>query len=276
MKKIELSEIKKLEVEMLKIIDKICRENNIKYFAIGGTLIGAIRHDGFIPWDDDIDIGLTADNYSKLIELLEKYCDNNNVHYKILEDNKCGSYYYPFAKMVNTNTIVYEGMVGDENMGVFVDIFCFNPLPNNEKVAHKTYRKMKFIKDYGIKIINSNNDRTTKNYKKPFRKIVRFIEKNIIGQKRILNEYKKCYKKYSNCEPKYGISNWLTYNEKNELYEWNDFQEVINHKFENLEIMIPKEYDSVLRNCYGDYMKLPPEEDRIPQHTAEAYYRDKK
>ena len=274
MKKIELPEIKKLEVEMLKIIDKLCRNNNIQYFAIGGTLLGAIRHNGFIPWDDDIDIALTFENYQKLLKLLEKECINGK--FKILNDSNNKNYYYPFSKMVNCDTIVYEGMVGDENMGIFVDIFCLNPLPDDEQIAHKTYKKMRFIKDYGIKIINSNNDKTTKVYKRPFRKFVRFVEKYIIGSKNILKIYKNCYYKYLNCKPKYGIMNWFSYDEKNELYNWYDFQDIIDHQFEDMMIMIPKKYDSVLKKCFGDYMKLPPESERMPQHTACAYYRGKK
>ena len=97
MKKIELPEIKKLEVEMLKIIDKLCRNNNIQYFAIGGTLLGAIGHNGFIPWDDDIDIALTFENYQKLLKLLEKECINGK--FKILNDSNNKNYYYPFSKM---------------------------------------------------------------------------------------------------------------------------------------------------------------------------------
>ena len=105
MKKIEIDEQKKIMVEILEYFDKVCRENNINYSLIGGSLIGAIRHKGIIPWDDDIDVILTRENYLKIISLLEKENDNR---FKILTQNTCNDYSFPFPKLIDKRTYVVE------------------------------------------------------------------------------------------------------------------------------------------------------------------------
>lgn len=120
MKKITIEEAKKIELDILSYIDDFCKKNNIEYFINYGTLIGAVRHKGFIPWDDDIDISMTRENYDKFIE----YYKNDKSKYKLLalETNK--HYFNNFAKIVDSttridNTRIYKSYPS----GIFIDIF---------------------------------------------------------------------------------------------------------------------------------------------------------
>ena len=119
MQKLNLEEIQKIELDILIYLDKICKENNIKYYLSSGTLLGAIKYKGFIPWDDDIDVVLFRSDYLKLIDVLGK----NDEKYKILSIYNTEDYYYPFAKLVDTRTVLIENSKKIKDMGVYIDIF---------------------------------------------------------------------------------------------------------------------------------------------------------
>ena len=121
MQKLSLDEIKNSELLILDDIDRVCRKNNIKYSLAFGTLIGAVRHKGFIPWDDDIDIVMTRDNYDKFIHT---YINEKNENYSILNHEFDKNYYHQFTKVVdNRTTINNDNLREIKNMGVWVDVF---------------------------------------------------------------------------------------------------------------------------------------------------------
>ena len=105
MEEMTIEELRKIQIEMLEHIDTICEKHNLKYFLLGGTLIGAIRHKGYIPWDDDIDICMPREDYKKLIEIINTQEDNK---YTILNPYENEDYYYFFSKMVDNDTILIE------------------------------------------------------------------------------------------------------------------------------------------------------------------------
>lgn len=130
MKKMTEKEAKQCMINILSYIDNICRKNKINYSIYYGSLIGAIRHKGIIPWDDDIDIILLKKDYDKLIKILKA----QNNEYKILDETTDTKCVLPFAKLVNTKTYIeQDNMNKDNNMGLFVDIFCFNNFPAKTK-----------------------------------------------------------------------------------------------------------------------------------------------
>ena len=133
-----VEELQKIELEILKYIDKVCKENNLTYFLAYGTLIGAIRHKGFIPWDDDVDIQMPRDDYNKLCDILKE----ENGRYKLLDHKEGLGYIYPFAKVIDSNTRLIEtGLTETVNMGVYIDIFPIDGTPNDFKKRKKYLKK---------------------------------------------------------------------------------------------------------------------------------------
>lgn len=263
-------EQKKLMLEMLRYIDHICRKNNICYSLFAGSLIGAVRHEGFIPWDDDIDIILTFENFEKLKTIL----DNRTGRYQILKDGKGGEK-IGFTKLIDTKTCLMEKGYADnsENYGVFVDIFCYYPTSETESEQLKHYNRIKFLKNAFIrhKIITDDCQ---------FRKIIRYLCWNtisrLLGYKRIKRLFEKELLKYNSIESEFVVCNWPAYGCKKEVQLKKHTMEYMDAKFETLTVMIFKDYDKILRTTFGDYMKLPPKNERTPKHNMIVWWRDKK
>ena len=129
MKEIGIEELKRIQIGILKHLDAFCNENNLKYFMCGGTLLGAVRHKGFIPWDDDIDIMMKREDYDKLIELYPK---NDNSNFKLFSYELDKSFPYPFAKMDDFRTIFEEEINDSYKIGVNIDIFPIDYITEDE------------------------------------------------------------------------------------------------------------------------------------------------
>ena len=266
MKKMTRDEYKEILLGNLEYIDNICRKKNINYTVIGGSLIGAIRHNGMIPWDDDIDIALLRDDYDKLVKAIE---DDNNQSYVVNTWKNNDTYYYPYAKLINTSTFIKEKNLKEiNNYGLFVDIFPIDNVPNNFQrffyFRKKIYRKL---------ICGLTSDKV-KNEKFSFLKNIRiFVAKKIIGRDKILANYEKLCEKFNNTTCSLGMTPWFTYGRQNETWELKLFSKYIDKPFENLKVKVISDYDFLLKKVYGDYMILPPPEKRVT-HGIDAYWRD--
>lgn len=264
MKKMTHEECKKEMINILKYIDDICKENDIKYSLIDGSLIGAIRHKGIIPWDDDIDIGLLYNDYKKLIELLKK----DESKYKVLDNETCKNYYTIHTKLVSKKTHLVEKDYDEiDDMGIFVDIFVYMYVPENEKKRKKFFRKLVF------------NNKMISGLRKPnktenlylLRKLRYFFSKYVIGREKLYKENLKLYKKYNS--GRYIVSNFPQCSFKKEIQNADFFDEVIRAEFENIEVFISNKYDKFLKTKFGDYMKLPPKNERV-SHGLKAFWRN--
>lgn len=133
-------EIKKVELDALLYIRKICQQYHLRYYLAWGTLLGAVRHKGFIPWDDDIDIMMPRSDYERLLELVPSL---RHSYYKILSNPKNEDYYYTHAKMIDTRTLCVENDLQTiQNMGIWVDIFPLDGMPDKFKIH---YFKMRVL-----------------------------------------------------------------------------------------------------------------------------------
>lgn len=266
MKKLNQEEIKTIQLKMLSYIDKLCQKNNIKYTLIGGSLIGAIRHKGMIPWDDDIDIGLVYDEYIKLIKVLRE-----NDEYILLDHERNKKYYFPLAKLVDKSTkLIEKDFEPIDEYGVYVDIFCYRTVPSGKK-AKKYFNKQKKYNFMlgGIKKVNKE-----KNLFKYIIKIFRYCFVHIIGKEYYFNKIDKLHSKYENIKSDNLLSEWNVYSFDNEIKNVDMFKEYIRVPFENIEVSILKNYDEFLRTSYGDYMKLPPEDKRVT-HGLTVFLKDR-
>ena len=270
MKKIEtLDEIKEIELGILVSFDKFCRNNDIRYSLGGGTMIGAVRHRGFIPWDDDIDIFMMRKEYDKFLNLLEqnKFILDKEFYYVLSPKDEKNI--YPFIKIVDTRTIAYERDRKKKYMnGLWMDVFPVDGLGDDEKQIIKT-------QDYMRK-----NDRklsqSVMHYegKRNFIKNIYLFLVQTVGRY-TYSRYKRKILNYKLPEKGkfYGTIIWTAGKGKTlpDVYPKEYFLAYSEIEFENRKFMIFSRYDDILKHRYGDYMKLPDEEDRCC-HGFDAYY----
>ena len=266
MRRMTVSEQKNTLVQILDYVDKICNDNGINYSLIGGSLIGSIRHEGFIPWDDDIDIILLPPDYKRLISLLS----GSKQKYRLLCPNVSGSYCYPFSKLVDCDTKVIEsGLKRIADYGVYLDIFEYHYVSNNYFHRFLHYYYLAFLKKViGLKSIDTKEAIKKQKYKQlpfilcSFLIPIRLVKKNYMWL---------CYNNKKQTE--YILSNWPAYGFRKEIQRIKDFESFKRVKFESIDAMICCGYDSVLKTTFGDYMTLPPKEKRRSNHNMRAFWK---
>lgn len=267
MKKLLFSDCQKISFEILKKIDAFCKKENINYFIAYGTLLGAVRHQGFIPWDDDIDLIMFRDDYNRFINSFNSSNTAGRVYCLSFENE---TFYLPYAKVVDTSTKVYQNdFIELENSGIAVDIFPFDYVGDTEAECIKMKRKFLIGgKMLRYSLYNNYHELSTRlSYK-----IVLYVFSKIIGYKRIRRMIVKGIK-ISKTEKKYSFSYGTFLFGDKTLYHTRWFDDVEYLEFEDALFPAPKCYKEYLEEHYGDYLTLPPQEQRI-QHAQEAYLRD--
>lgn len=170
--------IQQIEYEILKKLDKICSVNNIEYFLIGGTALGAKRHGGFIPWDDDIDVGMTRDNYNKFINLEEKEFGDDILLQTPYND---GPSPFPYAKLRRKNTKFVEYCNRNIKMkqGIYIDIFPYDNIPDNEFLRKRQFHRVKKWTELYV-------NRQKPDYPKQNKKLLDYIKQIVIRMRFIV------------------------------------------------------------------------------------------
>lgn len=261
MNKEELEKIRDLqmvELIMFKHFINVCDQLNLNYYLIGGTLIGAVRHKGFIPWDDDIDVCMLRKDYDIFLKEAPRYLDKKYFlqTYETDED-----YFQCFAKIRNNETAFIEKSVKTLNMnhGVFIDIFPLDNYYNYNFVKVRLLRRALYNKYF------SKNESLKKRIKANVADF--FYGKKT--KKELCRKIEKIYKKANNRESLKVVNYNGAWGIKRETYMYEDFSDYKLVDFEKIKVKIPIGYDRVLSQTYGDYMKLPPSEKRISHHFSE-------
>ena len=258
--KIPNNSIKDIELSILNDIDEFCKDNNIQYWLAYGTLLGAVRHQGFIPWDDDIDIVMFRDDYEKFL----KTYNTQASQYKVLSLNDA-AYYYEFAKVIDTETSVSEDSVeAIPEMGVWVDIF---PIDFVDK--HKTLQRffVKLLHSIRALSVYTSFPKQHSILFKPLWKLSR-----ILGYKKCLSLIDKISKWQLERAQECG---YIASAGGKYLFQTKWFDYSVDVPFENKNYPAPKLHHEFLLQMYGeDYMQLPPENKRI-HHEFDAYWRTK-
>lgn len=265
--KITLSEIQKLEYNILKEFDDFAKENNIRYFLCGGTLLGAVRHQGFIPWDDDIDICLLREDYDKMISLVKnnRIMKNNSSYRFCLPLDK--NYIYPYVKIVDDSTIVYEKDINHKFcLGVWIDVFPMDTWPETTKEIDKVLKLHSRYKFFNKIYVAGNLSSAGK-------KIIAFIGKlgySIIFHNKTSEFWVKKMLLLIKSSKSNLIGNRAWPNKDKDIFRKEIFNEVIYQRFVDRDFPIPVGYDEYLTKMYGNYMQIPKLEDRI-YHDFEGY-----
>ena len=266
----ERKAIWKSQLEMLNYLLDVCKKHNIEIFAVAGTMLGAIRHKGYIPWDDDIDMAMKRDDFNKLLQLSE-----TEFHYPYFLQTAINEndYYSPLLRLRDSNTtaIIRNGSHDDFgrkcNNGIYIDIFPLDGLTDNLFA-----RKIQFFK---IRLLNMIMRERVYEEKGAFASRFRHrLLSRIVTKKALSNIYKKYNKicsKYSYKTQKVALLQGSVYNA---AYYWNysDIQETTLVPFEDIMIPVPKGYENCLKKQYGDYMELPPIEKRGLHHMENVIF----
>ncbi len=255
-----LKEVKKTELNILSTVDDFCRKNNIKYSLAYGTLLGAVRHKGFIPWDDDIDIWMTRKNYNKFIKTWEQ----NPVQGYILQNTDLEEdFSQNFTKIRKDNTAFIqteEEKTTNYHKGIFIDIF---PLDRVAKTPSKI-AVQKFYAMLTMLFYRKYAPPTEKGLKKYISKF--FLR--IVPKSKYENARKHFENRYLSLSGDVDCS-WLsnsTYRDLSIYYDSDMMDDYTFLQFEGRNFMSVSNWDHALKMQYGDYMQLPPEKDRVWKH----------
>lgn len=262
MRELELEEIRNIQLDILKEVSDFCDENNLTYFLCGGTLLGAIRHEGYIPWDDDIDIMMPKPDYERLIEGFK------SEDLKLYNHNSIKGYNNPFVKISDTKTKAIGRGIKDYEIGVNIDVFPLDGFPNSSILTSLHINRVKIYRSLmKAEYITSKKDQSIiKSFIAFISKItLQFVSKKVLLEKitQVSKKYRFEYSRFA------GILVW-GYG-KREVCPKSVFNKQIDVLFEGNYFKGPEDYDTYLTNVYGDYMKLPPVEKRQSSHKVKYF-----
>lgn len=257
------------ELEILKFIKSFCEKNNIRFYMQGGTFLGAIRHKGFIPWDDDADIGIPRKDYERFVELMKT---NDDDRYEITTYKDENSDYNYICKVHSKKIMVKEtNYSNDRTYGIWVDVFPLDGMPNN-RIIRKIHKYRLLYHRAMWKLSDESNISKSNNRKSFIDKVIIFLGTKLkIGK--IFNKKKEIFKinkllKKFDYDKSINVVNFMGAYKFREMFNRRIYDEKSNYEFENIQLPGPKDYDFYLTQMYGDYM-TPPKKELQDVHSLE-------
>ena len=257
---------KRMQAQILHVFKftvKFLEKHNLRYIACGGTVLGAVRHKGFIPWDDDMDIYMPRADYEKLLDL-KKEAQQDGFDVLSLRDK---GYYLPFAKVSDMHTTMWETQEHPFIIGIYIDIF---PLDNfscseaklvkiQKKSLKKFYHYLPSVTDFNIR----NFIKKTREFDNIY--IMLQLQALVLHpvRKFLLKDFMDYQKWYSSFDGELSVcvTQWA-----GRIFKREWFEDTISLPFEDTEVIVPRDYDSYLTCLYGDYMTPPPVEQQVSEH----------
>ena len=259
-------ECKKRLLEVLNAFDTFCKKNDISYYMMWGTLLGTVRHKGFIPWDDDIDVGVPRKDYERLIEISKE----QNEEFDFLCYEKDEDYPIYFGKFSDKATEIENKYVRSiKGLGLYVDVFPIDEISINPEEGGKITKKLLRL-EYLQNLSSMKKFWPASGFFKSIAKYVLYVYGKIRGHKC----WEKKRRKYiasltdgrkGSCKDYYLCANWIV------KRQW--FNSSVELPFEGYSFSCPEGYEEFLTARYGDYMKLPPLETRVSQHDYKAFWK---
>lgn len=260
-------DVQNVILDVMKYIDKLCREHGIVYYIMGGTALGAIRHGGFIPWDDDLDIFMTPDQYEKF----KKVFDTEHSEQFVIQEWRTTPDYLEYAKVRMNGTTFIEEVFKDRkdlHQGIYVDIMILHKVPENVLVQKLVYLESKFVTLYAL---SQRNWKPKNNKQKLVLNSLKFLP--CYWMARVF--YKRIYK-YDDRKKDFKYCYWITPAKfKNGLFDASFFLNPIDIPFEDTKLMGSKRIKDYLQYRYGDYMKIPSAAEQKANVHAMIYDTDK-
>jgi lipopolysaccharide cholinephosphotransferase len=270
MEYIQLKEMQKIELDILKKFADYCDRYNLRYYLYAGTLLGAVRHHGFIPWDDDIDVVMPRPDYEKFYALSQK--DKIASHLDVMDYKLSDTCICPFVKIVDNRTSGHEENLPDSfETGVWIDVFPLDGLPDGKKQQTRHIEKLQKL----IKLL----DLCTRKYV-PCCNPLRCLKRYFIFKRYSKIDYKKVDRQLEQLATKYDYNN-STYigavvfgGGAHDIIIKEGFETALKLDFERYKFCVPGTYQQYLSNLFGDYMTPPPENQRVPKHSYTAWWKN--
>lgn len=267
-KQLDINDIKAVLVRMLKDFDTICTENGIRYSVAFGTMLGAIRHKGFIPWDDDVDLIIPRKDFEKL----KSYFKKNHEKYSLVSCETQKDFNSILPKIVDNSTILIQHTESGAqkkrsyHLGVYIDLFILDEIPDDKKEREEVFKRAgTWQKEWAFFYFTPNSNHSG---------AVNALRKVANGTgfaKNIARDINTKAQKYHG--KSYGNLLMAVYPRSADIVPKKEFDDLIEVDFEELKLKCLKSYDRMLTGWYKDYMKLPPVEQRVTHHTFDAYWK---
>ncbi len=246
-------------------IKRLCDKHNIKYFIIAGTLLGAVRHGGFIPWDDDMDIGMLREDYEKFLKVAKTEL-GGDFFLQTPETDK--NYGLPFAKILLNGTVLVEATAGsDAKKGIFVDVFPFDSVPESDEGKENHNKKTYLYKRLLLAKLNYNvcakND-----YVKRAVYFALKVMSAFYSHDKLVKKLESEITRYNNSKTEDIVNIGGAYGYKKETIKADWVRDTVEIPFEDMTISAPVDYIKYLETFYGDYMTPPPEDKRYNRHSV--------
>ncbi|MCR4913325.1 MAG: LicD family protein [Lactobacillus sp.] len=272
MEMLDVKQIQGETLKMLKDFDDLCTNLELNYFIAYGSLIGAIRHKGFIPWDDDIDIWMPRKDFDKLLKY-EFYKDIEFNKYKICTRSNTKNYAYGMARFSNQEFkyVTTDISEKDVDMGLFIDIYPLDNYCSSKEEAYKLHKKFKILnKEYFFYLSGKSNTVLKTIPRMILHMLIRLVHGKNWDQ-RIDKKINSYLEKYTNKDDRFiGVPVWEL---RFEPFEKDLFVGRKRVVFENINVWIPEKSDIILKKMYGNYMELPPISEQMPHHGYKVYRR---
>ncbi len=269
MKRIPQDQIQPRLLSILLAFSDFCQEQGLRYFLCGGTLLGAIRHQGFIPWDDDIDVIMPAESYERLIAIAgEDAYFGPSRRYRILAPGQLPNI-YPFIKIVDTTTLVYEKNISHQfATGLWIDVFRLSPLPESDEETDRLIRRQNRLKNINKALVFGDPEDALKPAL-PFVKAAAAALRVAGWSPTVCAQKIRALEDVGNPSPnRLGNLGWpVGFKDKFDAAWYADTRDVT---FEGHTLPGPVGAEAYLVQLYGDYLQLPPEKDRV-RHDFDAW-----
>ena len=274
-RRLTLKELQQVELDILKSFHSFCLEHNLRYYMGGGTLIGAVRHKGFIPWDDDIDLMMPRPDYMKLVDLVKNDCMLDNIH----KVDCC--YFNPNSlssamRIFDVRTeLTFDNFRIPYTLGCWIDVFPVDGLDSSIVKRKRHFRKMRIAMDlYLCSITKLGGKRRSK--------VLTILQYGIVPILPFIRLFKNhqytAWLDSISRRNKYEDCDWVGVLEgravEKEAMLKSKMEPVVEVEFEKCKFWAMANYDEYLTNLYGNYMELPPEADRVSRHEISVYWKD--
>lgn len=261
--------VQELTINLLKVFIKICEENNLRYYFTGGALIGVLRHKGFIPWDDDIDVGMPRKDYERFIEILKTRMPEG---YGICNRNTDSNWHFAMSQFIDMESEIEIHLTEQPRKAhIWVDVFPLDGLPSG-KIARWLRVKNILIHRYLVQIAHISTQVDIQRERPVYEKLILGACKvvpigKVLNTERILDHMESILCKCDFYKSEY-VGNMLGRYREREVVPQKYFGMPQKGKFESIEVNIPEDSHKLQTALYGEYMKLPPENERVAHNVT--------